>query len=373
MTRLLLISICFFSFYYHSQSQIVSGQVLDVERVPIPNVTVMVRGTENGTQTDIEGYYTLSNVQENAVLEFLFLGYSTQSLPVLGRSNVNIVLGGDAEAYLSKGEFSGRFEFIENNELDFLFSNVDLLNNFLEVEYRNNYTKSFSQIYIQNLNEFKNNPEQLDNLKQDFELGYFEEYTVENNDDLSNWLNGNCIYKNSECKNQNKCYYNYLGTRDNITQSFKNNGFGTLVKFQNSRDGATSDNPVADILITTIQEAIENANNTLVNRNSPIIRSITISSTTNGKHKGCKSNHYGGTAIDINKINGIKISSRNLDNSIVQELQLMLKEGQYTRENYGPFIVEKYFAQGDKRIIEDKSNKTSLVRSHKGHIHLAVR
>ncbi len=79
------------------EAQEVSGTVSDVNG-PLPGASVVVKGTTTGTQTDFDGNYTLSNVDANATLVFSYIGYSTQEIPVNGRSTINVVLVEDAQA-----------------------------------------------------------------------------------------------------------------------------------------------------------------------------------------------------------------------------------------------------------------------------------
>ncbi|WP_196954684.1 SusC/RagA family TonB-linked outer membrane protein [Hymenobacter guriensis] len=74
----------------------VSGRVLDDKGQPLPGVTVLEKGTTNGTQTDTDGNYSLS-VADNATLIFSFVGYTTQEAAVSGRTSVNITLAQDTK------------------------------------------------------------------------------------------------------------------------------------------------------------------------------------------------------------------------------------------------------------------------------------
>ncbi|WNH09149.1 SusC/RagA family TonB-linked outer membrane protein [Thalassobellus suaedae] len=78
------------------QSQI-SGLVTDGGELggPLPGVTVLVKGTTNGTSTDFDGNYTLNNVASNAVLVFSYIGYKTQEVPVNNQKSINITLETD--------------------------------------------------------------------------------------------------------------------------------------------------------------------------------------------------------------------------------------------------------------------------------------
>ncbi|WP_183565401.1 SusC/RagA family TonB-linked outer membrane protein [Mucilaginibacter sp. SP1R1] len=67
-----------------AQDRAVSGTVTAQEDgLPIPGVTVRVKGTTTGTQTGANGKYTL-NVPTNAVLIISFIGYAPQEIPVKG-------------------------------------------------------------------------------------------------------------------------------------------------------------------------------------------------------------------------------------------------------------------------------------------------
>ncbi|MCE2613246.1 TonB-dependent receptor [Flavobacteriaceae bacterium D16] len=79
------------------EAQEVSGTVTDANG-PLPGASVVVKGTTTGTQTDFDGNYTLDGVDANATLVFSYIGYSTQEVPVNGRSTINVVLAEDAQA-----------------------------------------------------------------------------------------------------------------------------------------------------------------------------------------------------------------------------------------------------------------------------------
>ncbi|WP_436484577.1 TonB-dependent receptor [Chitinophaga sp. ARDCPP14] len=80
-----------------SPQMAVEGRVTDAEKKPMKGVSVIVRGTDAGTQTDESGYFKL-NVKENAVLEFSFLGYGKQTYKVNGTTrNIFISLSPEAK------------------------------------------------------------------------------------------------------------------------------------------------------------------------------------------------------------------------------------------------------------------------------------
>ncbi len=78
------------------QQKTVSGKVTDSSGLPLPGATVVVKGTTNGTVTNGDGEYLLTNVPDGAILQFSFVGMKTQEFPVDGKSSVNAVLSEEA-------------------------------------------------------------------------------------------------------------------------------------------------------------------------------------------------------------------------------------------------------------------------------------
>ncbi|MBT8185025.1 MAG: SusC/RagA family TonB-linked outer membrane protein [Eudoraea sp.] len=79
------------------EAQDVSGTVSDANG-PLPGASVVVKGTTNGTQTDFDGNYSLSNVDSNATLVFSYIGFATQEVAVNGQTTINVTLQEDAQA-----------------------------------------------------------------------------------------------------------------------------------------------------------------------------------------------------------------------------------------------------------------------------------
>ncbi len=74
-----------------SQEKMVTGKVTDGDGSPLPGVSVVVKGTTKGTNTDGEGNYRLS-VTNNATLLFSFVGFNSQELSVGSKSTLNVTL-----------------------------------------------------------------------------------------------------------------------------------------------------------------------------------------------------------------------------------------------------------------------------------------
>jgi TonB-linked SusC/RagA family outer membrane protein len=74
------------------QSQTISGRVTDSSGSPLPGVTVVVKGTTQGTITGTDGNYSFSNIPSDAILVFSFVGMKTQEIMVSGRTTINVVM-----------------------------------------------------------------------------------------------------------------------------------------------------------------------------------------------------------------------------------------------------------------------------------------
>lgn len=77
------------------QTKTVSGTVTDESGELLPGVAVFVKGTTAGTITDMDGKYSLSNVPNNAVLVFSFVGMKTMEIAVDGKSTIAAKLSSD--------------------------------------------------------------------------------------------------------------------------------------------------------------------------------------------------------------------------------------------------------------------------------------
>ncbi|NLY25588.1 MAG: TonB-dependent receptor plug domain-containing protein, partial [Bacteroidales bacterium] len=70
----------------------VRGNVSDSQGEPIPGVTVLVKGTQQGVITDIDGNYNISVPGSASVLVFSFVGMDTQEVVVGNRTTIGVVL-----------------------------------------------------------------------------------------------------------------------------------------------------------------------------------------------------------------------------------------------------------------------------------------
>lgn len=79
-----------------SQNITVTGNVLDEAGDPLIGATVQQKGTQNGIATDIDGNFRL-NVPKTASLVVSYVGYTTQTIDIQGRTNITVTLKENAE------------------------------------------------------------------------------------------------------------------------------------------------------------------------------------------------------------------------------------------------------------------------------------
>ncbi len=97
MKRILLIFAGFLltCSFVTGQVKLISGTVTNKEDdLPIPGVSITVKGTTIGTNTGVDGKYVI-NATENQTLTFSFIGMKSQDIPVSGRTTIDVVLEND--------------------------------------------------------------------------------------------------------------------------------------------------------------------------------------------------------------------------------------------------------------------------------------
>ena len=91
----LILFLCM-GFSLKAQDIKVSGYVTSAEDgYGLPGVTIQVKGTSNGTITEIDGDYTISAGSRDTLV-FSYVGYQTQNIAVDGRNKIDVVMSTDA-------------------------------------------------------------------------------------------------------------------------------------------------------------------------------------------------------------------------------------------------------------------------------------
>jgi TonB-linked SusC/RagA family outer membrane protein len=76
----------------------VTGKVTDEGGESLPGVNVLLKGTNVGTVTDLDGNYSLTVEDENGILVFSFIGYSAQEVAINGQNVVNVTMVDESQA-----------------------------------------------------------------------------------------------------------------------------------------------------------------------------------------------------------------------------------------------------------------------------------
>ncbi|MFT3995140.1 MAG: TonB-dependent receptor [Dysgonomonas sp.] len=93
----LFILTLFCTLHLSAQNQkTITGTILDEKGESVIGASVIVKGTINGTITDVDGKFSL-NVNENDILTVSYLGFLSQEIPVAGKSSLQITMKENVE------------------------------------------------------------------------------------------------------------------------------------------------------------------------------------------------------------------------------------------------------------------------------------
>ncbi|RPH31933.1 MAG: SusC/RagA family TonB-linked outer membrane protein [Bacteroidales bacterium] len=87
---LLIISL-FVSFHANGQGKMIQGKVVDEQGLPLPGVSVIIVGTNQGVSTDIDGKFSIE-AAKGSLLRLSFIGYNTQEVTIGDLLEVNIAM-----------------------------------------------------------------------------------------------------------------------------------------------------------------------------------------------------------------------------------------------------------------------------------------
>ncbi|MDB5260881.1 MAG: TonB-dependent receptor plug [Adhaeribacter sp.] len=96
----LVVALCFLTWgHVYAQGKSVSGKVTDsTTGDALPGVSILVKGTNQGSVTDAEGNFNLAVPGNESVLVFSFIGYSVKEVPVGNQTTLAVAMAPDAKA-----------------------------------------------------------------------------------------------------------------------------------------------------------------------------------------------------------------------------------------------------------------------------------
>lgn len=126
-----LFTLCFLLTIFHMASgQInITGTIIDaVDGEPLIGVNIFVQDMASGTTTDLDGSYSLSVPDQNAVLQISYTGYATQTITVGDQTVIDIQMSTEATALdeivvtgyttRKRGELTGSVSTLDNEVLE---------------------------------------------------------------------------------------------------------------------------------------------------------------------------------------------------------------------------------------------------------------
>ncbi len=94
----LILPALLFTVFTASAQVTVKGKVTDDANLPLPGVSIKIKNSSSGSSSDANGNYSISVSDNNAILQFSFIGFKTQEVAVNGRSTINVTLLPDAKS-----------------------------------------------------------------------------------------------------------------------------------------------------------------------------------------------------------------------------------------------------------------------------------
>ncbi len=94
MAALLFFS-CFLALTSFAQQKNLSGTVIGEDGVPIPGVTVVVKGTTTGTITDMDGKFLFAAAADSKILVISYIGMKSQEIEIGNQTVFNLTMAAD--------------------------------------------------------------------------------------------------------------------------------------------------------------------------------------------------------------------------------------------------------------------------------------
>jgi hypothetical protein len=97
LTMAIAIALLTLAYEVRGQNKSITGVVKGEDQLPLPGVSIVEKGTTNGTVTDAEGAFTITLSGQSSVLVFSFIGMAAQEVDVANQSNLDITMQSDVQ------------------------------------------------------------------------------------------------------------------------------------------------------------------------------------------------------------------------------------------------------------------------------------
>lgn len=99
MKRILFLSTLLILTAWTLSAQVtITGKVVDAEGEPLPGVSIIIKGTQQGTVTNLDGEYTFSNISKGDILVFSFLSMKTTEITLENQNIIDITMEPETQA-----------------------------------------------------------------------------------------------------------------------------------------------------------------------------------------------------------------------------------------------------------------------------------
>jgi len=119
----IVLLLCAFALPAIAQQRTISGKVTDDQSQGVPGISVLIKGTTQGTTTSIDGGYSLS-ATDNATLVFQGIGYTTQEIVVGASNTIDVSLVTDNQM-LGEVIVTGTADGMVKEKVPFGISTID--------------------------------------------------------------------------------------------------------------------------------------------------------------------------------------------------------------------------------------------------------
>jgi TonB-linked SusC/RagA family outer membrane protein len=127
-TKISLLMMLFFSFFAFAQQIEINGMVTSKgDGLPLPGVSVIIKGTTKGVSTDFDGKYSIT-VNKGDLLEYSYLGFKTAMVTIENQTTINIALEDDVESLnevvvvgygsQKKADLTGAISTVKSEEIE---------------------------------------------------------------------------------------------------------------------------------------------------------------------------------------------------------------------------------------------------------------